>query len=248
MDSLNASNFRRVNAGMLLDLVLLFLVPAILAVLLVLVVNQLSAAVGQVEALTAADILALPIPAIKATYIVLAMHYCLDALCALLVVSGLGELENVSREFGIAKRWFMILIVTDCFAMIGHFLSVFLKEGTEGSITSVLYLVAVLLLLVFRSLALRTLLRGCSEVMESIGESKRSRKALTLSAHIIVATALLAGIVAAAFILSVCNLLDSVRVFLLVLAMASAVFYFVCRIRTIRCSRALTRLIENLSD
>ena len=248
MNNLNASNFRRVNVGMLLDLVLLFLVPVILAALLILVVNQLSATVSQVEALTVADVLALPIPAMKATYIVLAMHYCLNALCSLLIVSGLGEMEPVSREFQISKRWFMILMVTDGIAMLGHFLSVLLKEGTEELITSVVYLIAVLLLLVFRSLALRSLLRGYSEVLESIGESKRSRNALTLSGHIIASPVLLTGLVAVAFILSIFNLMDSIKVFLLVLAIASFIFYIVCRIQVIRCSRALTCMIENLSE
>ena len=98
MSSLRASNFRRIHVGLLLDLVLLFLMPAVIALFLVMVIRQLGSAGIDPETVSVVDLLTDPSLAVRSMYAVLTLQYCLSALCALLTVSGLGELESGSRN------------------------------------------------------------------------------------------------------------------------------------------------------
>lgn len=248
MSGMDASNFRRIHIGLMLDLILMFLMPAVLAVLMVLVINDLSSAIGSIEGLTAAELLVAPIPALKAAYIVLILQYCLSALCALLIVSGLGELNSDLRELQRSKRWFILFMAAEGAAMLTHIFSILIQEGNAAITASTLYFAALLLLLALRSFAMRSLLRCFVEVLECTGASEQARRASGLSRRIVAAALLLMLLIVAAFILALLDLVSPTRVFVLGFAAAALIFYIVCRFQIVHCARSVTKRIAALSE
>ncbi|MBQ5364703.1 MAG: hypothetical protein IIU49_01410 [Spirochaetales bacterium] len=248
MSGFNASNFRRVHIGMLLDLILLFLIPVLLAGLIVILINQVSSTVVDIEAVTVADLIAKPTAAVQGIYVLIAMQYCLSALCSLLVVSGLGELESVSADLRRAKLWFMLLIMADGITMLGHLSDVMLTEGVLGSLTTALFFVAVLMMLVFHALALRFLMRGYAGVLEGTGAPEMSRRIRALASRITVAAVVLVAMICAIFFMWLLNLTERIRVVLILPAIASFAFHLVCRIQAVHCARTVARRITALSE
>ena len=74
MKGLRASNFKRIHLGLLLDLLLMFLVPAVMCALLALIARQVTAA-GMAEA-TVETLLRSPTLAVRAFYSFLVLQYC----------------------------------------------------------------------------------------------------------------------------------------------------------------------------
>ena len=248
MSGLRASNFRRIHVGLLLDLVLMFLQPAIIAALLGVVLKQLSTAGVGVESVTVVQLLASPSIAVGAMYAFLALQYCLAALCALLVVSGLGELEVRSQSLRRAKQCFVLLAVTEGVAMIAHISDVIRPDGETLSLISGVWLASLVLLLAFRALGLRGMLRGFGEVLESIGASEQSRRALRLSRHIVAAAALLELLLIAMLALYLFDLPSATMPLRRALIVFAGLYYFLCRASAVLCAGAAARRIAALSE
>ncbi|MBO4916048.1 MAG: hypothetical protein J5449_12700 [Oscillospiraceae bacterium] len=249
MVGLHASHFRRVYVGLLLGLVLLFLMPAVIAALLAAVVSQLRTAGIDMDAVrTVPKLLAAPVLAVRAMYAALMLQYCLAALCALLVVSGLGELESASRELSRAKRWFVLLMVANGVAMLAHISDLMLPDDTSVSLGGAVYFATLLLLLVFQALALRALERGYAEVLRSVGAPEQSRRARSLSRSIAAAVALLGLAVVAVFCYSAFALPRWTKGYILGGAVGAFLFYLVCRIQVVCGVRTAARQIAALSE
>ena len=248
MSGLRASNFRRIHVGLLLDLVLMFLLPAIIAALLFVVFKQLKTAGVGAEGVTVSQLLASPSPAVWAMYAFLTLQYCFAALCALLVVSGLGELESESRELRRAKRWFLLLVAADGAVMLAHISDRLLSGDNVISPASTVYFAAVLLLFTFRFLALRALMRGYGEVLRRVGASEQALRALSLSRRIVAAVGLFMLVWFFMFGLTLFNLVEPAKNAVRLGAAAAFGFYMVCRIQIVRFARAATDLIAALSE
>ena len=246
MSGLRASNFRRIHVGLLLDLLLLFLVPAVMGALLTLIVREVSAA-GMDEA-TAETLLRSPTLAVRALYAFLALQYCLAALCALLVVSGLGELEVRSQSLRRAKQCFVLLAVTEGVAMIAHISDLIRPDGETLSLISGVWLASVVLLLAFRALGLRGVLRGFGEVLESVGASAQARRTLRLSRHIVAAAALLELLLLAVLVLYLFDLQPATMLFRRALLVSALLYYLLCRVQAVLCARAVSGRIAALSE
>ena len=248
MSGLRASNFRRIHVGLLLDLVLMFLLPAIIAALLFIVFKQLDTAGVGAEGVTVSQLLASPSPAVWAMYAFLTLQYCFAALCALPVVSGLGELESESGEYRRAKRWFLLLMAADGAVMLAHISDRLLSGGDAITPASTIYFAAVLLLFAFRFLALRALMRGYAEVLACVGASEQALRALSLSRRIVAAASLLMLVVVSMFSLTLFDLVEPAKNAVRFGAAAAFGFYVVCRIQIVRFARAVTGLIAALSE
>ena len=248
MVGLRTANFRRIHVGLLFDLVLLFLTPAVIAAFLNIVSRQLSSAGIDPNTVSAADLLTDPSLAVRAMYAFITLQYCLSALCALLTVSGLGELESCSRELLWAKRWFVLPMVADAVAMFAHMTDLMIKDDSIVTLSSVLDLAALLLQLGFHVLAMRALLRGYGELLESIGASGQSRRAFSLSRRFVAAVLLLILLLVAAFLLTAFSLTEQVRAVVLASGAVLLLFYMVCRIRVVCFARSVTGLISALSE
>ena len=248
MSGLRASNFRRIHVGLLLDLVLMFLLPAIIAALLFIVFKQLDTAGVGAEGVTVSQLLASPSPAVWAMYAFLTLQYCFAALCALPVVSGLGELESESGEYRRAKRWFLLLMAADGAVMLAHISDRLLSGGDAITPASTIYFAAVLLLFAFRFLALRALMRGYAEVLACVGASKQALRALSLSRRIVAAASLLMLVVVSMFSLTLFDLVEPGKQAVRFGAAAAFGFYVVCRIQIVRFARVATGLVAALSE
>ncbi len=248
MKSLHVSNFKRVHLGLLLDLILLFLLPVILLMLLLIVFRQFSDGSSEVAGITITDLFDSPSLAVRALYIAVELQYCLSALCSLLIVSGLGELESGSRKLLQAKRWFILLMLADGVAMLAHISDLLLQAGDRITVASVLYFLALLGMAAIRLLALRFLQQGYAEVLEQIGFSDQSRSALSLSRRVVTAYVLLILLVVTAFSFWLLDWVEPAKAFVRIYAVVAVVFYVVCRIQVVRFSSAVTGWISTLSE
>ena len=246
MSSLRTSNFRRIDRGLLLELFLLLAMPVILAALLALIVGQLAAAAVNVETVTVQTLLSDPSLAVRAFYALLAFQYCAVALCALLVVSGLGELESDVPELRRAKRLFLALMLTEAVAMLTHITSLLLPQDVSIPAT-VVFLVSVLLLLVLRAAALHRLTRGFAEVLARVGSDAAAARAQKLSRRIVWSAALLLALLLGSVVLWLLDFSAGKRALFLAAA-AALVFHVVVRVQLVGFARQTTRVIASISE
>lgn len=242
MNGPRASNFKRIHLGLLLDLVLMFLLPAILAALLAVVAGEAVAA--GIEEATAETLLRSPTLAIRALYSLLALQYCLSALCALLVVSGIGETGY--RKLRRAKRDYMALTIMEALAMLAHITDVLLP-GDGFRLVSIAFVAAILLVLILRWAGLRSLLLGFCEVLRSIGSQERSAHARALARHLTAAFALILGFLLAVIISAVLGV-RAVRGLLLAGLVLALMYFAAVYVLTVRCAGKTADVIAAISE
>ena len=245
MNGLSASNFKRIHLGLLLDLILLFLIPGVMSLLLTFIYRQVSAA--GMNGATVEMLLQSPSLAVRALYSFLALQYCAGGLCALISVSGIGGTETVSRHLRRAKHAFLALTLTDAAAMITHISDVLLPGSGRIRLVSVAFIASILLILFFRGFALRSLMLGLGEILNSFGEEEQSARASALSAHITAAIALLLICLLAAFTSALLNI-RTVRWLLMAGTAAALAYYIVVFIFIIRYIRKACVMIAAISE
>ena len=245
MKGLRTSNFKRIHLGLLLDLLLLFLVPAVMIALLALIARQVAAA--GMDGATVETLLRSPTLAVRAFYSFLALQYCAAGLCALLAVSGIRELETGSRYLSRAKRAFLALTLTEAVAMLTHISDVLLPGSERVRLLSVFFVAAILLILLLRGIALRALMLGCGEVLSSVGAQELSARHITLARHIAAAIALLFLFLLAALILALMGIQPLPRL-LLAGAVLALVYYVVVFLLVVRSIRKAADVISAISE
>ena len=181
MKGLRASHFRRIHKGLRLDLILTVAGPVAFLVLASLIERQMSAAGLAAAEITADRALSFPGIWSKLLSAYLVLRYCASALCVMVIVSGLGELENCSPAFRQSRKWFVALMMMNAVAMAARIASVLVYTAGLSEMTDALYLVSEGILLVIRGIALSALLRGNSDVLGSIGAETEARRACTLA-------------------------------------------------------------------
>ena len=181
MKGLRASHFRRIHKGLRLDLILTVAGPVIFLILASLLEKQMAAA-GLATAEVTAD-RALSFPSIWSRLISAyqVLRYCASALCVMVIVSGLGEMEDCSPAFRKSRKWFVALMIMNAAAMAARIASALVHTADLSETTDALYLVSEGILLVIRGIALSALLRGNSDVLGSIGAETEARRACFLA-------------------------------------------------------------------
>ena len=181
MKGLRASHFRRIHKGLRLDLILTVAGPAVFLMLATLLEKQMSTA-GLATAEVTTD-MALSFPSVWSRLLsaYLVLRYCASALCAMVVVSGLGEAEDCSPAFRQSRKWFVALMIMNAVAMIARIASVLVNTTDLSEATDALYLVTELVLLVIRGIAISMLLSGDKEVLGSIGAETEAHRACILA-------------------------------------------------------------------
>ena len=183
MKGLRASHFRRIHKGLRLDLILTVAGPVIFLVLASLLEKQMSAAGVETAGITADAALSFPGIYSKLLSAYLVLRYCASTLCVMVIVSGLGEAEDCSPAFRQSRKWFVVLMIMNAVAMAARIASVLVSTAGLSEMTDALYLVTELILLAVRGIALSTLLRGNSDVLNSIGAEAETRRACSLAAQ-----------------------------------------------------------------
>ena len=133
-------------------------------------------------------------------------------------------------------------------AMIAHISDIIRPDGETLSLTSGVWLASIVLLLAFRALGLRGVLQGFGEVLESVGASAQSRRALRLSRHIVAAAALLELLLIAVLVLYLFDLPSATVQFRRALIVLALLYYFLCRVQAVLCAGAVSRRIAALSE
>ena len=181
MKGLRASHFRRVHKGLRLDLILTLVGPAVFLVLATLLEKQMSAASVATAQITADTALSFPSIYSKLLSAYLVLRYCASALCVMVIVSGLGEMEDCSPAFRQSRKWFIALMIMNAVAMAARITSVLVQTAGLSEMTDALYLVSELVLLVIRGIALSALLIGSRDVLSGIGAETEARRACSLA-------------------------------------------------------------------
>lgn len=250
MDGLRASNFKQIHLGLVLELVLMFTVPVIMAILLAVIIGRLSASDVNLETVTVQMLLKEPTLAVRAFYSLLAFQYCAVALCALPVVSGLGKLEADVPQLNRSKRCFLALILTEAIAMLAHIISLLLSQNDSvpiANIASVAFAGSLLMLLILRTAALRRLMQGFAEILERIGSDDAAKHASLLSRRIVLSASLILAFLLGSVVLWLLDL-SAVKRICFVGAAAAFIFYVTVRIRIAVCSRKTADVIASISE
>jgi hypothetical protein len=181
MKGLRASHFRRIHKGLLLDLILTVAGPAVFLLLAALLEKQMSAAGMATAEITADTALNFQSIYSKLLSAYLVLRYCASALCVMLIVSGLGEMQDCSPAFGLSRKWFIALMVINAVAMAARIASVLVQTADLSEMTDALYLISEGILLVIRGIAISAMLRGNSDVLGSIGAETEAHRACFLA-------------------------------------------------------------------
>ena len=181
MKGLRAAHFRRIHKGLRLDLILTVAGPAAFLVLASLLEKQMSAAGMATAEITAGTALSFPSIWSRLLSAYLVLRYCASALCVMVIVSGLGEMEDCSPAFRKSRKWFVALMIMNAAAMAARIASALVHTADLSETTDALYLVSEGILLVIRGIALSALLRGNSDVLGSIGAETEAHRACSLA-------------------------------------------------------------------
>ena len=183
MVGLQASYFRRIYKGLMLDLILTVVGPVVLLILTYIVSSQMEAAGLAVGELSSADAARFPSIVTRLMYAYLVLKYCLAALFELMAVSGLGAAESCSPYFHRSRQWFVALMVLNAVAMVSRICYVLMDDNDPALSVWIekLHLIVELLLLGVRGKALFLLLRGEKDVLASIGDAGAAERVSALS-------------------------------------------------------------------
>ena len=245
MNGLRASNFQRIHLGLLLDLLLLFLLPAVLGALAAVVARQ--AADAGMENATAETLLQSPTLAVRALYSFLVLQYCLSALCALLVVSGIAALESTSGYLRRAKRFFLALMLAEALTMLAHITDLLLPDNGAMHLATIVFIALVAAMLVIRCGALRTLLLGYGEVLGSVGAQELSARACAMARRVTAAFSLLLLLLVASMAAMLLGVKPLRHVLLSGDALALA-YYVVIYVQTVGLARKTRSVIATISE
>ena len=96
MKGLKASYFKRIYIGLILDLVIMIVSPLAVIITSALLTSHLTEAGIEVMEISTDTALNYPSMLSRLLYAILVLQYCLAALCAMIVISGMGELQECS--------------------------------------------------------------------------------------------------------------------------------------------------------
>lgn len=179
-------------------------------------------------------------------YALLVLRYCLAALCAVIVISGMGELQECSTSFRKSGKCFVALMIMNAVVLVTR-VAYILVAHTETSVwAGTLNAVTEFFLIVIRGAALYLMLRGFEDVMNSIGASEGSQKTHSLASYAAVSFAAygIARVLdhfAPPMALPLSVTLFAAEALVMIIAM-------IIYIRVIMCSRNMYRIIAEISD
>ena len=250
MVGLQASYFRRIYRGLLLDLILMVVSPIVIIILGYLVSGQMEAAGLAADEMNSADLARFPSIVTRLIYAYLVLQYCLAALCALMVVSGLGSVEGCSPYFHRSRQWFVALMVLNAVAMVSRIAYMLMDNSPAFSVwIEKLHLIAELFLLGVRGTALFLLLRGEKDVLASIGDAKAAERVWALSGRCAVSFLVLGTITAIDdFIDLFFALPDRSTLALGILYGLALIYNGTVYVRIILRARDTSRLVADLSE
>ena len=249
MNGLRASNFQRIYVALRLDWILTIVLPLVFLALAFVLDRQLRRA-----GLTAQDVTMEEANRVSGfltglPYAYLVAAFCASGLCALLVVSGLGEAEACSPWFHSARWWFIGCMLMNAVAMAVRIVHIALStSGATGPLLAI-YPAVQALTIALQGGGTRALMKGLGDVLESIGDHEASARVRGLAPW--VAAACLTFI--AAYIAFMTDLfpgdgLPGLAITMLILFVLALGFWLVVRFKALRCAGTVWRTLAAISD
>lgn len=249
MNRLPSSAFKRIHLGLLLDLLRLFLFPALLCIVLLFISIETAEAGLEPNTVSAETLMQNPTLSVRLLYSILTLQYCAAALTSLVVVSGISELESGSKVLQRSKRAYVALLLAEALAMLAHITSLILQSGDTGLFVSMIFLISIALILVFRCAGLRSLMLGFREILARIGDEPLSHEAGSLAQRITAVMGLLFSILLIALVLPRFQAAAAVLKRLLqICAVVLLVYFAVISFQIVRCARRAADEITALSE
>ena len=250
MNGLQSSNFKRIYKGLLADLILALVITIIFIILIKLIDSQMLAAGIGDSAEVSMDMIEASSPfGIKLLFVFMSLKYVFAALCALYIISGLGEAEIVSSYFSVSKIFFITSLIANAVFIIIRIARIAASGTQNATVAELLFLAFDGFILLAWALALHYLCMGYARVFADINLPGRQKRSLSLSKHIMIA-----GLIKLAYVLADIGFTafgkvpDAVEI---VLELADAVgdFYFwVISIMIIILSRTMYKEVSVLSE
>ena len=246
MKGLRASHFRRIHQGLRLDLILTVAGPAVFLVLASLLEKQMSAAGVAAAQVTADTALSYPSIWSKLLSAYLVLRYCASALCVMVIVSGLGEMEDCSPAFRQSRKWFIALMIMNAVAMAARIASVLVHTADLSEMADALYLVSEGVLLIIRGIAISALLRGNGDVLSRIGAETETRRACFLAKQSMIWFPAVGAIRLADHYFPPVS--DAINLIAFVLFAAVLIVQFILCIRIVICAGNTAKIIAAISE
>ena len=246
MKGLKASYFKRIYIGLILDLVIMIVSPLAVIITSALLTSQMTEAGLEAMEISVDTVLNYPSMLSRLLYAILVLQYCLAALCAMIVISGMGELQECSPSFRRSGKYFVALMIMNAVVMVTR-VAYILVVHTETSVwAGTINAITEFSLIVIRGIALFFMLRGYEDVLRSIGAFTESQKTHSLASFTAVSfTAYgMSRIVdhfAPPMAVQVSVTLFAAEVLVMIIVM-------IIYIRVIKCSRNMYVIIAEISD
>ena len=191
MNGLRASNFRRIDKGLLFDIVLMIVCPVLIILCGQFLNEQMIAEGYSASEITLSSVTQYSSPITKLIYVIEIFEYCGPALCYILVMSGLDEVLKLSVSYKYSRRGFLTLILVNAVALTVRMVSLLGGEGESYAWFDSMYVFAGFLLKTVLGVSLFLLLRGNMDVLHSIGEDVAAYRTRTLSICVVISFPLL---------------------------------------------------------
>ena len=249
MNGLRASNFRRIYVALRLDWILTIVLPLVFLAL-AFVLDHLLRHAG----LTSQDVTMEEANRVSGfltglLYAYLAATFCASGLCALLVVSGLGEAEACSPWFHSARLWFIGCMLMNAVAMTVRIVHISLNtSGATGPLLAI-YPVVQAVTMALQGGGTRALMKGLGDVLESIGDHGASARTRSLAPWVTGAyLTFVAAYIAFMTDLFPGDRLPGLAIAMLILFVLALIFWLVVRFKALRRAGGVFRTLAAISD
>lgn len=243
---LKAAYFRRIYIGLMLDLIIMIASPLTVIITSALLTRQMTEAGIKIMEISADTVLNYPSLLSRLLYALLVLRYCLAALSAMIVISGMGELRECSPSFRRSCKYFVALMIMNAVVMVTRVAYIMVAHTETSMWAGTVNAVAEFSLIVTRGMALFLLLRGYEDVMNSIGAFTESQKTHSLASFTVVSFAVygmtrMLDHFAPPMTAEVSMTLFAAEALVMIIAM-------IIHIRVIKCSRNMYGIIAEISD
>ncbi len=207
MNGLEEANFKRIHRGLMAELIVSFIFFALSIVIFKFVDIQTAGAGIEISEASPAGAYEAATPfAIRLLYAAIALKHVFTALCALLIISGLGEAETSSTEFHRSKQFFTAFLISNAVVLFLRITGIASIGSASASVLELLFLVFDGILLFFKWLSLIFLCSGYSGVLKDIGSTDLCKKALFLSKNISVSVLIKLAVIMADIVFTICGI------------------------------------------
>ena len=246
MKGLVASNFRRIDKGLLFDIIIMIVSPVLLVLCGQLLNDQMIDGGYAVSDITLSSVTQYSSLITKLLYMIAIIKYSGEALCYILVISGLDEVLKLSSRYKNARRGFLTLIFVNAIALAVRMVSLLGGEGEIYVGSDSLYVFVSFLIKIVLGVSLFMLLRGNMDVLHSIGEDVAVYRNQSLSVGVVISFPLLGIVMLVDHFVPEMPLMVELVCF--VFEVIVWIYTFAVYIRTYLCVREVAKTVSVISE